>query len=103
MIMLELFLSPHCISAPSVIEVAKEAVRRVPGVKLVIRSDLEDSDRARMLGIFIYPAFVLGGEVLGVGEPGLEQFIQALKRKVNRKKRNRGGKLLKQSKQGGLT
>lgn len=93
MIILELFLSPHCVSAPSAIAVAEDAVRQVPGVKLVVRSDKEA--RARLLGLFIYPVFVLEGEVLAVGEPRLEQLIQTLKYTIEQKR--------KTIKQGGLS
>lgn len=89
MIMLELFLSPHCISAPSAIAVAMEAVKQVPGVRLVIRSDLEDRVRARSLGIFVYPAFVLGGEVFAVGEPEVEQLTQFIEQKIEEVKQKK--------------
>lgn len=91
MITLELFLSPHCISAPSAIAVAMEAVKQVSGVRLAIRSDLEDRVRARSLGIFVYPAFVLEGEVFSVGEPEVGQLIQFTKQKreeVKQKKKH---------------
>lgn len=83
MITLELFVSHRCISTLSAIALAEKGVRQVPGVNLIIRSDIEP--RARSLGLFTYPAFVLDGEILAVGEPKLEHFIQFLRQKVEQK------------------
>ncbi|MBI1820119.1 MAG: thioredoxin family protein [Nitrospirae bacterium] len=83
MIILELFLSPRCISASSAMALAKEAVRKVPGVKMIVRSEKEDRSRAKSLGIFIFPTIVLDGEVFSVGEPRLEHLVQVLKDKTS--------------------
>jgi len=82
MITLELFITSHCISAPSAIAVAKEAVMQVPAAMLIVRSEREDHARAKSLGVFMYPAFVLEGEVFAVGQPNLEKLIRAIKDKV---------------------
>jgi predicted DsbA family dithiol-disulfide isomerase len=88
MIMLELFLTPHCVSAPSAIAVAKEAVKSVPDVELRIRSE-KDYARAKSLGVFIFPSFVLDDEFIAIGEPKLEWLIGVLREKLKQKK---GGK-----------
>lgn len=88
MIILELFVTPHCVSAPSAIAVAKEAVKMVPDVELYIRSE-KDYARIKSLGLFIFPSFVLDGEFIAVGEPRLEWLIGALREKLKQKK---GGK-----------
>ena len=82
MVILELFLSPRCISASSAMALANEAIRQVPGVKMIIRSEKEDRARAKSLGIFIFPTFVLNDEIFAVGEPRLEHLIQELKDKM---------------------
>ncbi len=86
MIMLELFLTPHCVSAPSAIAVAKEAVKSVPDVELRIRSE-KDYARAKSLGVFIFPSFVLDDEFIAIGEPKLEWLIGVLREKLKQKKR----------------
>lgn len=83
MITLELFVSHRCISTLSAIALAEEGVRQVPGVNLIVRSDIEP--RARTLGIFIYPAFVVDGEIFAVGEPKLERLVQALRSMIKKK------------------
>lgn len=88
MIILELFVTPHCVSAPSAIAVAKEAVKMVPDVELHIRSEKEYA-RIKSLGAFIFPSFVLDGEFIAVGEPRLEWLIGVLMEKSKQKK---GGK-----------
>ncbi|NKE70248.1 carboxymuconolactone decarboxylase family protein [Candidatus Manganitrophus noduliformans] len=85
MIVLELFISPGCVSAPSALALAEEAVRRVPRVDLIVRSDRQDRARARELGIFIYPSFVLDGALFSIGEPGLERLVQAMEEKIREK------------------
>jgi len=87
MIVLELFISPGCVSAPSALALAEEAVRRVPRVDLIVRSDRQDRERARKLGIFIYPSFVLDGALFSIGEPGLERLVQALEEKIREKEK----------------
>src|SRR5579863_4412765 len=86
MVTLELFIAPHCISAPSAIAAAKEAVRQVPGARLIVRSDREDRARAKSLGVFIHPSFVLEGEVIAVGQPNLEKLIRAIRDKARESK-----------------
>jgi hypothetical protein len=83
-ITLELFVSHRCISTLSAIALAEEGVRQVPGVNLILRSDIEP--RARTLGIFIYPAFVVDGEIFAAGEPESERLIRFLRQKVEQKK-----------------
>lgn len=85
MIVLELFISPGCVSVPSALALAEEAVRRVPRVDLIVRSDRQDRERTRELGIFIYPSFVLDGELFSIGEPGLERLVQAMEEKIREK------------------
>ncbi|MBI3606113.1 MAG: hypothetical protein HY202_08835 [Nitrospirae bacterium] len=70
---------------------AKEAVRKVPGIKLILRSEKEDRARAKLLGIFIFPTFVLDGEVFSVGEPLLEHLVQVLKDKMEHSNQEQGG------------
>lgn len=85
MIVLELFISPRCVSAPSALDLAEEAIRRVPRVDLIVRSDRQDRERARELEILIYPSFVLDGQLFSIGEPGLERLVQAMEEKVREK------------------
>lgn len=85
MITLELFLARNCVSAPSAIAVAKEAVKMVPGVELHIRSE-NDYARIKSLGLFIFPSFVLDDEFISVGEPRLEWLIGVLMDKLKQKK-----------------
>ncbi|MFQ5779483.1 MAG: hypothetical protein ACE5HN_01695 [Nitrospiria bacterium] len=61
---------------------AKKAVEEVPGVELVLRSDRTDQARAKALGIFISPTFVLGDKICLIGEPSLEQLIQQLRERL---------------------
>lgn len=97
MVILELFLSPHCISAPSAMALAKEALRKVSGVKMIVRSEKEDRLRAKSLGIFIFPTFVLDGEVFSVGEPRSKHLIQVLKDKMQHSNEEQGRCSLKSS------
>lgn len=82
MLTLEVFLSPCCLSAQGAKEVAKKAVAQVPGARLVFRCNPQDRSRAKSIGIFIYPAFVIKEEICVVGTPPLEQLINILAKKA---------------------
>jgi predicted DsbA family dithiol-disulfide isomerase len=91
MVTLELFVTPDCISTQSAIDVAKEAVGKVPGSRLIVRSDRKERARAKSLGVFIYPSFVLEGEVFAVGQPKLERLVRAINDKARKLKGGKDG------------
>jgi len=82
MLTLEVFLACDCLSATTAKLLAEKAVERVGGMALVFRDETTDADRARAIGLIIFPAFVIGTEVLTVGIPSLEQLVNMLEEKI---------------------
>lgn len=82
MLTLEVFLASDCLSAPAAKSVAKKALQCVERMELVFRDEAADAAQARALGLIVYPAFVIGAEVLTVGIPSLDQLVNMLKEKI---------------------
>lgn len=82
MLTLEVFLSCNCLSAPSAKLLAEKAVARVGRMDLVFRDEVVDAASARMIGLAVFPAFVIGTEILTVGIPSLEQLVSMLEEKI---------------------
>ncbi len=82
MLTLEVYLSSNCLSAPAAKTVAEQAVKKIEQVHLVFRDEEKDHDRAASIGLFIFPAFVIGTEILTIGLPSLEDLVLMLKNKL---------------------
>lgn len=85
MVTIELFLSPGCPSADSALRLMHRVIRRVPGVQGEVSSLSAEYQRARELGIFMVPAFVIEGELFSIGEPDEEKLIKRLEEIKRRK------------------
>lgn len=77
-IKLEVFVDLDCESTNRALSVAKAAVGAVEGVNLEVRYFDAHRKRARDLGVFMVPAFVINGEVFSIGEPNKEDLIKGL-------------------------
>lgn len=82
MLTLEVFLACNCLSAPSAKLLAEKAVARVGRMNLIFRDEVVDAAQARMIGLAVFPAFVIGTTVLTVGVPSLEQLVSMLEEKI---------------------
>lgn len=75
---LEVFVASDCESTNRALSVAEAAVGAVEGVEMEIRYFDTDRKRARDLGIFMVPAFVIDGELFSTGIPEKEKLIKRL-------------------------
>ncbi len=82
MLTLEVFLSCDCLSAPAARSIAKKAVKKVKQFQLIFRDEAIDQARAKSIGLFIFPAFVVDTDILTIGTPSLEQLVFLLREKV---------------------
>ncbi|NOY84830.1 MAG: hypothetical protein GXO96_08450 [Nitrospirae bacterium] len=82
MLTLEVFTACHCLSSATAKLLAEKAVARVGRMNLVFRDEVADAAQARAIALIIFPAFVIGTEVLTVGLPSLAQLVGLLEEKI---------------------
>ncbi len=82
MLTLEVFLVDHCLSAAAAKSLAEKAVLRVGPMNLIFRDEFADAAQARAMGLIVFPAFVIGREVVSVGLPTLAQLVKILEAKI---------------------
>lgn len=79
-IKLEVFVASDCESTNRALSVAEAAVGAVEGVDMETIYFDTNRKKARQLGIFMVPAFVIDGEVFSIGEPEKEDLIKRLQK-----------------------
>ncbi|MEC4677265.1 MAG: hypothetical protein VST69_00740 [Nitrospirota bacterium] len=82
MLTLEVFTASHCFSTATAKLLAEKAVARVGQMNLVFRDEVADSAQAKAIALIVFPAFVIGTEVLTVGLPSLAQLVSLLEAKI---------------------
>ncbi len=79
-IKLEVFVDSDCESTNRALSVAVAAVGAIEGVDMETIYFDTGRKRAKELGIFMVPAFVIDGEVFSTGEPEKEDLIKRLQK-----------------------
>lgn len=82
MLTLEVFLSCACVSTPAAKSVAEKAVQTVGHIRLLLLDEITGADRAKLIGVAAYPAFVFNDEILAIGTPSLEKLIDILNKRI---------------------
>mgnify|MGYP000004655334 CR=1 FL=1 len=82
MLTLEVFLADHCLSTATAKSLAEKAISHVGRMDLIFRHESEDAAQAKAMGLILFPAFVIGTEVLTVGLPSLADLVKILEAKI---------------------
>ncbi|MBI4551965.1 MAG: hypothetical protein HY710_06855 [Candidatus Latescibacteria bacterium] len=93
MLYLDVFITHGCPSEDEARRLAESVSRTFTNVTVAVRNFLDDEARAAAFGVFVVPAFVLDGQIIGMGPINPRQLYGAILR--------RGGILASQNGQTG--